>query len=113
MDVVVLWDFHRVSCDINGAQAPRLPGRSLFEVASVKPSPSMTRPVRSLQIVGDSFVATNYPLWGIVNQAYGVTSKQVERLPTWAQIARFDIRAKSQSAASRAEMLDMLRSLLE
>ena len=95
------------------AQAPQPTASTVFEVASVKPSPSASRLRVSLDVGRDSLIATNYPLWGLVNQAYGVTSKQVERLPKWAQVARFDIRAKSQRPSSRAEILDMLRSLLE
>ena len=81
--------------------------RSGFDVASVKPRPSEPGGSPSLTIGPDSLLATNYPLWALINQAYGVTSRQVERLPGWAQTERFDIRARSERPSTRAELLDI------
>jgi uncharacterized protein (TIGR03435 family) len=86
---------------------------SAFDVASVKPSPSASGSIPSLTIRPDSLVAINYPLWALIYQAYGMTSRQVERVPGWAQTERFDIRAKSGRPSTRPEILQMLRSLLE
>lgn len=94
------------------AQPQRPERHASFDVASVKPR-SSSQDLPSLNVGPDSFLAMNYSLSRLITRAYGVTTQQVEGLPAWVQTERFDIRAKAQRVASRVEIFEMVRSLLE
>jgi len=83
-----------------------------FDVASVKPRANDTTTPFSFNIVGDGLTAINYPLVNLITQAYDVPVARLEKLPAWARIERFDVRARAARPASRKEMLEMLRALL-
>jgi uncharacterized protein (TIGR03435 family) len=83
-----------------------------FEVASVKqnissPALMMVRPH------GGGLTAENAPLRLLIQNAYGVQAYQISGGPAWAQSDGYDIEAKGDGKASHAQVLLMLRSLLE
>ena len=99
------------------------PTPARFEVASVKPHDPTVRardtrpiqdrgPIRSFDIRGDALSAMNWPLVSLIARAYGMPQDRVEKVPSWARTASFDIRAKAPGAASKAQMDMMLRDLL-
>jgi len=86
--------------------APRLLARSLlviqdsaehleFEVASVKPNVSGDGPVRIELQANSRFLATNFPLRGLIRFAYAAQDYQLVDVPEWAARERFDIVAKA------------------
>jgi len=96
-----------------GFAAVLLSQQPAFEVASVKPSEA-GRAVKGGPGRNDPglFSVRNRPLKSLVQMAYEVQDYQVTGGPSWVETERFDIDAKPAVAASRAEMMVMLRALL-
>jgi bla regulator protein blaR1 len=86
--------------------------RAAFEVASVKVNRSGDRMGRVGPVDRARFVAVNIPLAGLVMTAYDVNLEQISGWPEWVHSARFDIEAKAEHPASRAEISAMLQTLL-
>jgi len=83
-----------------------------FEVASVKQNTSnpgfmMVRPH------GGGLTTENAPLRLLMQNAYGVQAFQISGGPSWIQSDGYNIEAKGDGKASHAQILLMLRSLLE
>ena len=92
----------------NGNPAPA------FDVASVKPSPPSTSD-HDQHIDHGLFSAKGTSLRGFLMMAYGISGLQFYRMaggPTWLGSEMFDIDARSETPASRTEMMLMLRTLL-
>jgi uncharacterized protein (TIGR03435 family) len=100
-----------------------------FEVASVKPGTSPADYARAVTsgrgggpvpfpFIGVRFqpggrMVANTNLQGLILQAYGIRSYQIEGGPTWLTTDYFDINAKAErETATESEMNEMLRSLL-
>jgi uncharacterized protein (TIGR03435 family) len=87
-----------------------------FEVASVKPSPSIaelrTRGIAPHWIVNDIRLDLNQaPLNTLIQMAYKVESYQLSG-PEWLATTRFDIVAKLPDGATKAQVPEMLQALL-
>lgn len=85
-------------------------------LASIRPNHSgdTAAPVR---IQPGTFVATNYPVRGLITLAYELQVVELFDVPAWAEQERFDIIAKfdggdSVGAANVAAMRQMLKALL-
>ena len=63
-----------------------------------------------VQIRPEQFEATQYPLLSIISLAHGIS--RIEGAPEWLQTQRYDIRARAPKPSSRAEVLQMLQTLL-
>ncbi len=61
---------------------------------------------------GERLVARNMPLIWLIGEAYRVPNRQISGLPEMAT-ENYDIEAKAERPVSRAQMMLMLRSLLE
>lgn len=84
--------------------------RPQFEAASVKPSAgSRLRVVRP----GPGGLTASAPLLELMQDAYGVQTFQIVGAPNWADSDTFRIEASAGHKASRAEVFQMLRTLLE
>ena len=90
-----------------GAQTPA------FEVASVKPNPSVTENSGENTVAG-RFTATNDTLKDLLQLAFDVKSFQIVGGPGWLDAARFDIVATTGKPGdiSDAELRPMLQALL-
>jgi len=67
-----------------------------FEVASVKPNTSVDRPAGGVQFLpGGRLSAVNMPLSDLIHFAYQVRPFQIDGIPDWAAMARYDINAKA------------------
>ncbi len=84
-----------------------------FEVASVKLSTAQTRSTMAVLPGGERFVARNMPLVWLIGEAYRVPNRQISGLPDVMATENYDIEAKAERPVSRAQMMLMLRSLLE
>src|SRR5690348_10775599 len=94
--------------------APYAWAQPAFEVASVKPSNGGVRQ-SSFELVpgGERLTVRNMYLGLIVQRAYGLDELQFAR-PTPPLLREpYDIDAEAEHPASRAEMMRMLRALLE
>lgn len=79
-----------------------------FDVASVKPSASQF--ASGLKTDPGRLVATNLSLSELIQKAYGVSNLRIVGVPT--QLGRFDIEGKTTEPHTRAELLQMLQTLL-
>jgi uncharacterized protein (TIGR03435 family) len=88
-----------------------------FEVATIKPTPEDNagngQPSITMFLPGGGFHRTNSTLKQLVRIAYGVQDFQVSGGPNWADGDRFDVEAKSESNASRDQVLLMIQALLK
>ncbi len=84
-----------------------------FEVASVKLSKGRSLPTMSALPGGERFVARNMPLVWLIGEAYQVPNLQISGIPDAMRNEQYDIEAKADHPANRAQMTIMLRSLLE
>ncbi len=91
--------------------APEKPLR--FEVASVKLNPSLSLRHVLLPPVGERLSTRNASLGLLILSAYSVQAFQVLGGPKWMNSAGYDIEAKAEGNATRAEIWLMLRTLLE
>ena len=89
------------------AQAP---ARPKFEVAAIKPS-AETR-FMSLRPQPGRLTA-NAPVRLMIQNAYGLQPFQIIGGPRWIETDYYDIDAKAEGSANRAQVLLMLQSLLE
>ena len=82
-----------------------------FEVASVKFS--QARGLASMTVLpgGERLVARNMPLIWLIGEAYRVPNRQISGIPDG--FANYDIEAKADRPVSRAQMMLMLRTLVE
>lgn len=89
-----------------------------FEVASVKPAAPVATLSRGgtgpwgFQIDPGRLHATNITLYELFRQAYHLKYYQIDGNPSWFQSVTYDVDAKAPSAATRDEILIMLRKLL-
>jgi uncharacterized protein (TIGR03435 family) len=88
-----------------------------FEVASIRPSnPSAPHPGRlgAVQVVTTPgrLTARNASLKELIEGAYGVEDYQISGGPKWIASPGFDVEAKSDGPADRAQLLLMLQSSL-
>ena len=90
------------------AQTPK----PTFEVASVRKTvqPNSLVPTRTTQ---NTFYGAGETLAHYIRHAYGLQSFQLVGGPDWVRTDRFEIRAKSEKAASPEQMRLMLQALLE
>jgi uncharacterized protein (TIGR03435 family) len=84
-----------------------------FAVASVKPN-SPSDKDRDQHIDPGRFSVKGTALRNLLMMAYGIPGLQFYRIsgPAWTETELFDIDARAETPASRAEMMLMLRSLL-
>jgi uncharacterized protein (TIGR03435 family) len=93
--------------------AQTAPARLEFEVASVKPSPAQadSQVNVGLHIDGAQIHVSDVSLKDYIYMAYRVKNYQVVG-PDWMAGARYDVDAKLPAGATRAQVPDMLQSLL-
>ena len=84
-----------------------------FEVASVKLNTARGQATMTLLPGGERLVARNMPLVWLIGEAYLVPNRQISGLPDGMATENYDIEAKAERPVSRAQMMLMLRSLLE
>ncbi|MFY9728856.1 MAG: M56 and DUF3738 domain-containing protein [Bryobacteraceae bacterium] len=84
-----------------------------FEVASVKRNISAPHHMIVRPRPGGGMFAENAPLIMLIENAYSVQAFQISGGPSWIQSDGYDIEAKVDGKAGRAETFLMLRSLLE
>lgn len=82
-----------------------------FEVASVKPS-SEQRFMTVHPLPGGRLTATA-PLRLLIQNAYGLQAFQIIGGPRWIDLDRYEIEAKAEGNANRAEVFQMLQTLLK
>jgi uncharacterized protein (TIGR03435 family) len=91
------------------AQSPKKPA---FEVASIRPAVYGSHP-RSIQYsAGGRFTASNVPLGALIQEAYAIRGFQLSGGPDWVNSDQFDIVAKADGDASKAQVRVMLQTLL-
>jgi uncharacterized protein (TIGR03435 family) len=91
------------------AQAQKKP---TFEVASIRPAALGSHP-RSIQYsAGGRFTASNVPLRALIEEAFDIRDFQVAGGPDWVNQEQFDITAKAEGDADKAQVRAMLQSLL-
>src|SRR5205085_2994516 len=83
-----------------------------FEVASIKANHSVDQG-SSINPTPEMFRATNVPLQLLIQAAYSVRSFQVSGGPGWINTEKYDITARTAGTVPVAQMVLMLRSLLE
>jgi uncharacterized protein (TIGR03435 family) len=86
--------------------------QTLFEVASVRMSTDGPRGGRYSAIHG-TLDARNVSMKLLIADAYGFEGFLIEGVPGWMNNDRVDVEAKAGRDATRAEMMPMLRALLE
>jgi uncharacterized protein (TIGR03435 family) len=84
-----------------------------FEVASVKLSKGGTLASMTSLPGGERFIARNMPLVWLIGEAYRVPNRQISGLSDGMRTENYDIEAKAERPVTRAQMMLMLRSLLE
>jgi uncharacterized protein (TIGR03435 family) len=84
-----------------------------FEVASVKLNTARGQATMTSLPGGERLVARNMPLVWLIGEAYLVPNRQISGLPDGMATENYDIEAKAERPVSRAQMMLMLRSLLE
>src|SRR5581483_2063328 len=83
-----------------------------FQVASVKPSGTeITRGGQGFMNPG-LFSVRHRPLKALILMAYGISDFQLSGGPAWIAEDRFDVDARPATAASKEQMMVMLRNLL-
>lgn len=89
------------------------PARPEFEVASIRPpSPSGDRGT-NMSTTGGTLRLHNATLKFCIVVAYNVQESLIDGGPAWINSQTFEILAKAPDSASKADLLPMLRSLLE
>jgi uncharacterized protein (TIGR03435 family) len=91
------------------AATPRL----AFDVASIKPTPEITGPGADFAILaGGTLHARNNPVLNFIVNSYGVPYYTVIGGPDWIRSDKYDLEAKADRERPRAEIMQMLRTLL-
>ena len=88
-------------------------GRPKFEVASVKPTREARNYAGMRPLPGGRLTADNYAVRGLIMRAYDLQDFQIVGGPGWLHDTGFDIEAKGDPNATRAQLMLMLQSLLE
>src|SRR5579872_4511181 len=91
----LLWAVGIVGMFCGIAVAGQSPASPAFEVASVKPSPSVGGPTGSLIELGGRYTATNMSLLALIRTAYRLQRNQLVGTPSWVGSEHFDIVAKA------------------
>jgi uncharacterized protein (TIGR03435 family) len=86
-----------------------LAAQPAFEAATVKPS---VAPGASEQFDPGRLAITGVPLRMLIEEAYSLSGFQTAGGPGWIDSDRFDIQAIAAGSNSRAQLLEMLQSLL-
>jgi uncharacterized protein (TIGR03435 family) len=86
--------------------------QTVFEAASVKPTPPEGEDQRIEFQPGGRFRATNITLKGLLRVAYDVKGFQISGGPKWLDSARYDVEAKALGNPSAPERLVMMQALL-
>ena len=85
-----------------------------FEVASIKANKSgPMAPQRVNTLPGERVTITNVTTRTLIQVAHNLSAQQILGGPRWLDDDRFDVVAKAERPASRAELLAMLQTLLE
>jgi uncharacterized protein (TIGR03435 family) len=85
-----------------------------FEVAAIKPATPDPTYFRGIKPVANGRLSViNMPVVLLIQNAYGLQRYQIIGGPKWTDDDGFNIEAKGETAASRPQVLLMLRSLLE
>lgn len=82
-----------------------------FEVASIRPAVFGSHP-RSIQYSAGRFTASNVPLRALIEEAYDIRDFQVSGGPDWVNSDQYNITAKAEGDASKAQVREMLQTLL-
>jgi uncharacterized protein (TIGR03435 family) len=99
-----------VSLGILNAQSTPPPAR--FEVASIKKNVE-GKGVSFGAMRGGRLIAVNNPPMNFITNAYDVRPYQIVGAPDWMRSDRYDMEAKTGGNPTSAEMMPMLRALLE
>jgi len=103
-----------VNAPVSLAQSSSGGGKRLgFEVASIKPSRPGSVGISLLTDPSGRFTTENATLRMIITFGFGVRDFQVSGGPSWIDSDRFDIVAKPEARANRAQVLQMVQTLLE
>jgi uncharacterized protein (TIGR03435 family) len=96
------------------AVAQTAPPRPEFEVAAIKPSvqPAMTQVRAGVQMDGAQIHCTYLSLKDYIRIAYKVKDHQISG-PDWLASERFDVAAKLPAGATREQVPEMFKALLE
>jgi uncharacterized protein (TIGR03435 family) len=96
------------------AQTPSGSSTSVrFELASVKPTKYVNGPMTLDVPARGALTATNYPVLGLINYAYGLKNRyQLSGNPEWLWSERFMIRALPPDDAPRDQIPQMMQTLL-
>jgi uncharacterized protein (TIGR03435 family) len=88
--------------------------RPAFEVASVKPTPEKVLTYSSLRTLpGGHLDVKNVTVSGLIMTAYHLQQFQIAGGPAWIHDVGFDIEARGNVNANRAQMITMIQPLLE
>jgi len=81
-----------------------------FEVATVKPA--ARGPLGLRRVSGERVTLANYPLLGLIHEAYGLDTYRIVGGPGWLNTDRFDIAAVVTGEPTNVEINVMLQALL-
>ena len=82
-----------------------------FEVASIKPSAEQR--FMMVRVLPGGRLTATAPVQLLIQNAYTLQACQIVGSPNWVNSDRYQIEAKGETGASRAEVMLMLKSLLE
>lgn len=90
----------------------QIPSSDSFEAASIRPVPDGARVPIDFRFLQGRFVATNLTLGQLIQQAYGIESRELIGGPAWVRVDRFSVTATAGESVDRDRMKRMLQSLL-
>jgi len=87
---------------------------AVFEVASIKPSPTDRGPGKLFTVRGRQVISVNTTVNDLMMFAYGVHPRQINAGPAWAESERYDITAQPEAAGqpNQDQMRAMFQKLL-
>jgi uncharacterized protein (TIGR03435 family) len=94
------------------SQPGQTPSTHTFEAASIRVVPDGARVPIDVRFLQGRFVATNVTLEQLIQQAYGIESREVIGGPEWVRADRFNVTATAGESVDRDRMTLMLQSLL-
>jgi uncharacterized protein (TIGR03435 family) len=97
---------------IGSGAATQTPPSDAFEAASIRPVPEGAGVPIDLRFFQERFVATNVTLSQLIEQAYGIESREVVGGPDWVRVERFNVTATAGKSVDRDRMKLMLQALL-